>query len=80
MTEKEIYGVCRECGIAANVLTCIKRYGKRPDKLCFDVGTSSIGKCDYCGKEGMKTPTRDFFYPEFELLDKVKTILFNPKG
>jgi len=67
----QIHGVCRECGISANVLTCLKRYGRRPDKLCYSVSTSGKGICDCCGKRDYKTAVRDFFHPDFSLLEKI---------
>lgn len=73
----EIHQVCAECGISANVLTCLKRYGNRPHKLCFTFSTSSAGECDYCrrtedadGEPLSVTSVRDFFYPNFDLLTK----------
>jgi len=68
--------VCSECGISANVLTCLKKYGMPPKKLAFDVSTFCEKKCDYCGERKPTTEVRDFFYPDFSLLAK-----FNrPKG
>jgi len=67
--KKEIRRVCEECGISANVLTCLKKYGMPPKKLAFDISTYCSGfKCDYCGKEKDTTEVRDFFYPNFDLL------------
>ena len=62
--------VCAECGISANVLTCLKKYGKPPKKLCFDMSTTCKGKCDYCGEEKIITQTRDYYYPDFSLLNR----------
>ena len=70
--EKEIYNVCRECGITANVLTCLKKYGQRPKKICFDISTFHNAKCDYCGEQKPVTQVRDFFHPDFNLLEKYK--------
>lgn len=67
---REIGTVCAECGISANVLTCLKKYGMPPKKLAFDVSTSHEGKCDYCGETKYVTQVRDFFYPDFSLLKK----------
>ena len=72
---KEINWVCGECGIKANYLTCLVRYGNKPTKLCYDVSTSTIGKCNFCGEERMISPIRDFFYPEFELLKDFEKII-----
>ena len=66
--DKKIYNVCYECGVSANVLTCLKKYGKRPNQLSFSVSTYHKGKCDVCGEEKNVTEQRDFFYPDFELL------------
>jgi hypothetical protein len=68
---KKINQVCSSCGISANILTCLKKYGKPPKKLCFDVSTYHKGKCDYCGRETNITEVRDFFYPDFSLIDEV---------
>lgn len=68
MTQREINSVCFECGVSANVLTCLKKYKKRPNKLCFEISTYHIGKCDFCGEEKQITEVRDFFYPDFNLL------------
>lgn len=67
-----IHDVCSPCGISANVLTCLKKYGMPPKQLAFTVSTFHTGKCDYCGEEKMVTETRDFFYPDFSLLEKFK--------
>ena len=62
--------VCSDCGIEANRLTCLKRYGHEPKKKCFDVSTFHMDKCDWCGKEKYVSETRDFFYPDFNLMVK----------
>lgn len=67
------YGqVCGECGIAANVTTCLAKYGEPPKKLCFDLSTSHKGKCDWCGEIKFITEVRDFFYPTFLYLWKAR--------
>lgn len=63
--------VCSDCGIEANRLTCLAKYGKEPLKKCFDVSTFHDGTCDVCGKYTSVTEPRDFFDPDFELL-KIK--------
>jgi hypothetical protein len=68
MTNKIINNVCAGCGITANYLTCLKKYGKPPIKKCFDVSTYHLGKCDLCGEETSITESRDFFYPDFDLI------------
>lgn len=65
-----VHHVCRECGISANVLTCIKKYGRPPLQLAFTVSTFHKGVCDFCREEKDITETRDFFYPDFELIVK----------
>jgi len=67
---KEIYQVCNNCGLEANRLTCLKKYGAEPLKPKFDVSTYHLGKCDVCGKTHPVTEARDFFYPDFSLLSK----------
>lgn len=67
---KQIQNVCHECGVSANVLTCLKKYGAPPKKLHFDVSTVHKGWCDCCGKLANVTETRDFFHPDFSLLLK----------
>lgn len=60
--------VCTPCGITANYLTCLKKYGKPPKKFHFTVSTYHDGVCDVCGQETTVTEPRDFFYPDFELI------------
>lgn len=71
MEKKKPSGVCGECGIAANVLTCLKKYGAPPKQLCFSVSTSHKGVCAYCRKTKMVTEERDYFYPDFSLIGKI---------
>ncbi len=68
--KKEIKKVCRECGISANVLTCLKKIGKRPNALSFTMSTYHESTCDFCGERKSVTEARDFFYPDFRLLDE----------
>jgi hypothetical protein len=77
--KKEIYNVCAECGITANVLTCLKKYGRPPKTLCFTCSTYHMGKCDYCGEKKSITETRDFFYPDFSLIKKTSKLLTKVK-
>jgi len=67
---KEINEVCYDCGVTANYLTCLKKYGKLPDKKSFDYSTFHTGICQVCGEEVAVTEARDFFYPDFSLLFK----------
>ena len=62
--------VCDECGLEANRLTCLERYGSVPNKPKFDCSTYHKAKCDVCGEEKMVTESRDYFYPDFNLLKK----------
>jgi len=62
--------VCRECGLAANALTCILKYGQYPLKPAFSVSTCHQGTCDSCGRNTTVTEERDFFYPDFSLLSE----------
>jgi hypothetical protein len=64
----DIHHVCTDCGIEANRLTCLKKYGKEPLQKAFSVSTFHKGICDNCKEEKMITETRDFFYPDFSLL------------
>lgn len=65
-----IYNVCSDCGIEANRLTCLKKYGREPLKAAFDISTFHKGVCDFCKKEKSITEARDFFYPDFSLNKK----------
>lgn len=60
--------VCDGCGIEANRLTCLKKYGEEPLQAKFSESTYHEGKCEVCGEEKMITEVRDFFYPDFGLL------------
>jgi hypothetical protein len=62
--------VCDACGLEANRLTCLKKYGAEPLKPKFDVSTYHLGICDVCGKEKNVAAARDFYYPNFDLLVK----------
>jgi trehalose-6-phosphate synthase len=64
--------VCRDCGIEANRLTCLKKYGREPLKKAFSVSTYHEGICEACGEKKEVTQSRDFFYPDFSLLKKIK--------
>ena len=63
-----IHNVCSDCGIKANRLTCLKKHGKEPDKKAFSLSTFHTGICDFCKQEKAVTETRDFFFPDFNLL------------
>lgn len=68
-------GICYECGITANVLTCLKRYSAPPLQLAFTVSTYGNGVCIVCKKKKPVTEERDFFYPEVELIAKTVEFL-----
>ena len=74
---QEIRGVCRECGITANVLTCLQSFKAPPKQLAFSVSTFHTGTCDCCGEEKDITEARDFFYPDFRLIQIVSNYLNN---
>lgn len=65
-----IHHVCRECWEEASRLTWKKKFPKaiEPEKYCFDVSTFYTKICDFCKEEKPVTETRDFFYPDFNLL------------
>lgn len=65
----EIHHVCAECGITANVSTCIQKYGRPPKKLAL-VSTFHEGTCDFCEEQKFVTEVRNFFYPDFGLIEK----------
>lgn len=63
--------ICTQCGLVANFMTCMAKYGKPPIKEAFDVSTFHIGTCDCCRRENIYvTQDRDFFYPDFKLINK----------
>ncbi len=68
MQADEIQEVCHPCGITANYLTCLARYGQPPLKPCYSVSTFHRGVCGVCGREEDVTEARDFFNPDFSLL------------
>ena len=67
-----IHKVCRECWIEASELTWKKKFPneKEPERYCFSVSTFRKNTCDFCGEIKSVTETRDFFYPDFNLLKK----------
>lgn len=68
--KNDINQVCYECGVTANVLTCLKRFKAPPKKLCYLVSTYHEGVCDFCKKNMGVVGVRDFYYPDFSLLQK----------
>jgi hypothetical protein len=75
----KISKVCFPCGVYANILTCLKTYGRRPNQLAFTVSTYHKGTCDICEEETDVTEPRDFFYPDFSLLETVTNYISNTK-
>lgn len=69
-TNDQIHWVCSACGITANYLTCLKKFGKPPLKPAFEVSTFHENTCDVCGHKRAVTESRDFFYPDFQLIFK----------
>lgn len=65
------YKVCFRCGITANVLTCLKRYGKPPLQNKSAISSVWIGECGCCGEETEVTEVRDFYHPDFQLIKQV---------
>lgn len=63
-----IKNVCDDCGIEANRLTCLEKYGSEPLKAKYSISTYHAGVCDWCKKEKHITEVRDFFYPDFSLM------------
>lgn len=72
---KKINNVCDQCGLEANRLTCLKKYGKEPTKPKFNISTYHKCKCDSCGKVKPVTEVRDYFYPDFSLLKHGRRII-----
>jgi len=58
------------CGVSANVLTCLKKFGRSPKELKSQTSTFHDAPCDVCHDMTGVTEVRDFFYPEFDLLIK----------
>ncbi len=76
----KINTVCYSCGVSANVLTCLKKYGRSPIKLAYTISTYHRGKCQVCECLTDITQTRDFFYPDFGLLFKQMKKVTPPKS
>lgn len=75
-TSQEIpQGVCHRCGVTANVLTCLKKYGQSPNQLSVVAGTSWRGRCRICGREDSVGSERDYYHPDFSLIEKVVSFL-----
>lgn len=72
--------VCYKCGVKANILTCLQRYGNFPLKWSFEISTWHTDICDVCGKHDDVTQARDFFHPDFKLLNISKRYMYKPLG
>jgi hypothetical protein len=62
-----INNVCSECWIKASKKTFEKKWIKT-DEFCFSVSTYHKWICDFCKQEKSITETRDFYYPNFNLI------------
>lgn len=71
-SETTIHYVCSDCWIEASKLTWKNKFpwAREPEKYSFDVSTFHKWNCDFCKKEKSITQTRDFFYPDFNLLQE----------
>lgn len=67
---KDVREVCRPCGLAANIVTCLAKYGELPLKYSYNISTMHTGTCDVCGNVTYVTEPRDFFHPDFTLLNQ----------
>jgi len=65
-----IHNVCSECWIKANKATQLKKFKKIDKQTWFSVSTFHKWICDFCKKEKSITQARDFFYPDFNLINK----------
>lgn len=68
IANKDVKNVCAPCGITANYLTALRKFGRPPYKPSFDVSTFHEDTCDVCGYRRPCTEPRDFFHPDFELV------------
>ena len=76
--DTEIKKSCWECGVTANVLTCLKKYGRPPKQVAYTVSTYHKGTCDFCKEEKDITETRDFFYPDYSLIASTVSTFTSP--
>lgn len=65
--KQQFDNICAPCGITANYLTCLARYGTPPKQAAFSVSTFHKGKCDVCKRMVHVTEARDFFFPDFKM-------------
>lgn len=67
---------CSPCGITANQLTCLKKYGERPLKNASEVSTMHKGFCYICERDDQYvTEMRDYFYPDIRAIRYIKNYL-----
>ena len=66
-----IHNVCSECGLKASEATFKKKWIKSV-QYCHLVSTYHKWICDYCKEEKSVTQTRDFYYPDFNLIEQWK--------
>lgn len=60
--------VCSDCWIKANEQTQIKKFWEIKYPTKFSVSTFHKWICDFCKEEKSITETRDFYYPDFNLI------------
>lgn len=71
---KNVKSVCYRCGVSANVVTCLKKFNAPPRELAYRISTWHQGECDFCHNMTEVTEPRDFFYPDFELLQSMPSV------
>ena len=64
-----MHNTCFECGKLANYVTCMACYGRPPEQEAFACSTTSMGVCKWCGRKTAVTEERDFFFPNFGLIN-----------
>ncbi len=62
--------VCSDCWKKANKATQIKKFWEVKYPTSFSVSTFHKNTCDFCKQKKSVTQTRDFFYPDFNLIKK----------
>lgn len=75
MSKQYPLNVCTPCGVAANTLTCLKKYNARPLKESFTTSTMAKGFCGICKQDTYVTSPRDFFYPDARAFKYLKNYL-----
>lgn len=60
--------VCSDCWIKANKATQIKKFWEIKYPTSFSLSTFHNNICDFCKQEKSVTQTRDYFYPDFNLI------------